>query len=362
MATGFECDFVQKPQNAFQSECPICLLVLREPYQATCCGKSFCKECIEQVREKSEACPACKVENYNLFHNLGLQQSLYDFRVYCTHKSKGCKWIGELRELDNHLNSDPPADKSLQGCPFSEVSCPLSYAGCNVRLTRKNMFGHLECEAIHHLLLQARKQSLLLASMKNLHTENEMLRSIIGELRDEKQQLEQRLTDLEARTGVSQTTGNHTDRQPVKVVEFVMKGFEKLKRERTAWYSSPFYTHTRGYKMCLQVNADGLGQGKGTHVSAYLHMMRGEFDDELRWPFRGQVTLQLVDQEEDRDHFRHTFHFTDATPIEVRERQKDRERSSNGRGPSRFIPLDDLRPKFLKNDCLRFRIIRCEIK
>jgi hypothetical protein len=312
------------------------------------------------VRAKSVACPACKVENYNLFHNLGLQQSLYDFRVYCAHKSKGCEWTGELRELDNHLNSDPPADKALQGCPFSEVSCPLSYAGCNVRLIRKNMMGHLEREATQHLLLQSRKQSLLLASMKSLHTENETLRSIIGELRDEKQQLEQRLTDLEAKIGAPQITRNY--RQPMKIVEFVMKDFEKFRRECTVWYSMPFYTHTRGYKMCLQVNANGLGQGKGTHVSAYLHMMRGEFDDGLRWPFRGHVTLQLVDQEEDRDHFNHTFHFTDATPIEVRERQKDRERSSSGRGPSRFIPLDDLRPKFLKNDCLRFRIIRCEIK
>ena len=37
---GYEYEFVEKPPKA---ECPICLLpvVLREPYQATCCGKSF---------------------------------------------------------------------------------------------------------------------------------------------------------------------------------------------------------------------------------------------------------------------------------------------------------------------------------
>ena len=358
MAAGFECDFVEEPQNAFQSECPICLLVLREPYQATCCGKSFCKECVEQVRAKTVSCPACKVKDFSLFHNKGLQQSLYDFRVYCTHKSKGCEWIGELRELDNHLNSDPPADKSLQGCSHAEISCPLNYAGCNVRLTRKDMVGHLECEAVQHLLLQARNQSLLLVSMKNLHMENEELRSIIGEIREEKQYLEQRLTDLEAKIGAPLTKY----RQPTKVVEFVMKDFEKLKREHTAWYSLPFYTHPQGYKMCLHINANGLGQGKGTHVSVYLHMMKGEFDDSLRWPFRGHITIQLVDQEEDRDHFYHTFHFTDATPVEVRERQRDRERSSSGRGPSKFIPLADLQPKFLKNDCLKFRVSRVELK
>jgi hypothetical protein len=109
---------------------------------------------------------------------------------------------------------------------------------------------------------QENNLSLLLASIKNLHTENETLRSIIGELRDEKQQLEQRLIDLEAKIGAPQITRNY--RQPMKIVEFVMKDFEKFRRERTAWYSLPFYSHTRGYKMCLQVNANGLGQGKGT--------------------------------------------------------------------------------------------------
>ena len=358
MAAGFECDFVEEPQAAFQSECPICLLVLREPYQATCCGKSFCKECVEQVRANTTACPACKVEDFNVFHNKGLQQSLYDFQVYCPHKNKGCEWTGELRELDNHLNSDPQADKSLEGCPFAKISCPMGYAGCDVRSIRKDMNAHLEQEAVGHLLLQARKQSLLLANMENLHKENEKLRSIIGEIREEKQYLEQRLTDFEAKIGTPLTRY----RQPMKIVEFVMKDFEKLKREFTSWYSPPFYTHRHGYKMCLQVNANGQGQGKGTHVSTYLHMMRGEFDEGLRWPFHGQVAMQLVDQEEDRDHFYHTFHFTDAVPVEARERQRDRERSKSGRGPSKFIPLADLRPKFLKNDCLRFRVIRVELK
>ena len=103
---GFECEFVEKPPKAVQSECPICLLVLKEPYQAICCGKSFCKECIEQVTANNQICPTCNIKSFNLFPNKGLQQSLNDFEVYCSHKSKGCEWRGELRELDKHLNSD----------------------------------------------------------------------------------------------------------------------------------------------------------------------------------------------------------------------------------------------------------------
>ena len=33
---GYDCEFVEKPPEAIQSECPVCQLVLREPYQAIC--------------------------------------------------------------------------------------------------------------------------------------------------------------------------------------------------------------------------------------------------------------------------------------------------------------------------------------
>ena len=36
MAGSFECAFAEKVSKGVQFECPICLLVLREPYQATC--------------------------------------------------------------------------------------------------------------------------------------------------------------------------------------------------------------------------------------------------------------------------------------------------------------------------------------
>ena len=137
----------------FQTECPICLLLLREPYQATCCEKSFCKECIEQAQSNNQTCPTCNDRDFNLFHNKVLQQSVYDFQVDCSHKSKGCEWIGELRELDKHLNSEPPADKSLEGCPFTVINCPLSHTtGCEVRLPRKDVEIHVNDDVIGNLI------------------------------------------------------------------------------------------------------------------------------------------------------------------------------------------------------------------
>ena len=37
--------------------------------------------------------------------------------------------------------------------------------------------------------------------------------------------------------------------------------------------------------------------GRGTHLSLFFVVMRGEFDALLRWPFRQKVTVTLLDQD-----------------------------------------------------------------
>ena len=54
--------------------------------------------------------------------------------------------------------------------------------------------------------------------------------------------------------------------------------------------------------MCLGVDTYGIGIGKGTHVSVFTCLMCGNFDSHLKWPFRGNVTIQLVNQLEDKKH------------------------------------------------------------
>ena len=120
---GYDCEFIERPSKAFQCECPVCLLVLREPHQVTCCGYSFCATCVKRVQEDKKPCPTCNEANFNVFFNKGLKRSLYEFRVYCCQRGEGCDWVGELGELDRHLNLQPLPEKLLVGCQFSEVDC-----------------------------------------------------------------------------------------------------------------------------------------------------------------------------------------------------------------------------------------------
>ena len=135
---GYDCDFVETPQE-LQADCPICLVVLREPFQVTCCGNSFCRTCIERILTNKKACPTCNKANFTSFQNLGLQRALYSFHVRCVHRKSGCEWTGELRELDGHLNLNPAElGKQLVGCEFAEVAC----THCREYLQRRHVHAH----------------------------------------------------------------------------------------------------------------------------------------------------------------------------------------------------------------------------
>ena len=122
-STGFDCEFVIQPQAEFQANCPICLLVLREPHQVSCCGKSFCQMCIERVERQKGLCPTCNQQGFTVHANKGLKQSLCAFCVYCSHQNEGCKWTGELGALEKHLNKNPQLHEQLIGCEFTEIEC-----------------------------------------------------------------------------------------------------------------------------------------------------------------------------------------------------------------------------------------------
>ena len=97
---GFDCEFVEKPAKGVQSECPVCLLVLKEPYQVTCCGYGFCRVCIERVRanNRGKPCPCCKAYRFDCFEDKGRKRLLNDYQVHCANKKQGCQWVGELGE------------------------------------------------------------------------------------------------------------------------------------------------------------------------------------------------------------------------------------------------------------------------
>ena len=110
---GYNYKLAEPVTNAFQTECPVCRLLLRDPYQAVCCGTSFCHSCSQQVKADNNVCPWCR-EDFKVTPNKGLNRSIKQLKIFCIHRKDGCEWTGELAELENHLNKGIHSGKCYQ--------------------------------------------------------------------------------------------------------------------------------------------------------------------------------------------------------------------------------------------------------
>ena len=81
-----------------------------------------------------------------------------------------------------------------------------------------------------------------------------------------------------------------------KITEFAKKRQDAVSGHQTSFYSPCFFTSRYGYKMYARIYFNGDGIGRGTHISVFFVVMRGEYDALLRWPFRQKVTFMLLDQ------------------------------------------------------------------
>ena len=357
---GFNCEFVDRPPKAVQADCPICLLVLREPHQVTCCGYAFCRACIERIKTDKKSCPTCKKTDFSVFPDLRLQRSLYEFRVWCPYKTEGCEWSGELSQLEKHLNESPKLGEQVLGshCTLQVINCDFQYAGCEAQLPRKDLPAHLAENLVTHMTLMAAHSQQRAAEkdkqIADLKLETQLLKSALAERESEIARLNAKQEEDRLQLETLQVYAGLP-------IELVLTEFEKYKENSDPWCSKPFYTHSNGYKLCLRVDANGHGDGKGTHISVTMYLMRGEFDDQLRWPFQGAVYFQLLNQLQDSSHFADVFDFGIATGPHIN-RVTAGAAASMGYGESSFLPHSELgrnralNHQFLKDDCLCFRV------
>ena len=94
---------------------------------------------------------------------------------------------------------------------------------------------------------------------------------------------------------------NHDGSMIWKIPQFSQRRADAQNGKYTSIFSLPFYSGRYGYKMCLRLYIMGDGIGKGTHLSLFFVVMRGEFDNILQWPFTHKVTFKLINQAGGRD-------------------------------------------------------------
>ena len=213
----------------------------------------------------------------------------------------------QRQNVDSHV-----ADE----CPLITINCDFHHVGCAVKLLRQDMPEHLRENLLTHISLLATSHAKQQDKINRLEAKKNTLKSKQGHLEQNYQSLkaENRIlkTELEPMQQLQQllkTAPPIVNSRPLGPLEppvLTMTNFQQHKRDYDQWYSPPVYTHYKGYKICLRVDANGSNFGKGTHVSVYVFFMRGEFDDSLKWPFRGAISVQLLDQVNGKDHETYT--------------------------------------------------------
>ncbi|XP_065913857.1 TNF receptor-associated factor 2-like [Dysidea avara] len=96
------------------------------------------------------------------------------------------------------------------------------------------------------------------------------------------------------------TSGN----QVVPVVVCI-SGYTKKKSDKVAWYSDPFYTHHKGFEMCISVSFNGQDMLVG------LLLKKGPYDEHLKWPLKGRCEVKLLNQINNSEHHLETGNYCD---------------------------------------------------
>ena len=140
--------------------------------------------------------------------------------------------------------------------------------------------------------------------------------------------------------------------------ELIMTEYSKYKGDN--WFSPPFYSGPRGYKMCLCVGHKvSEGSLRVEYLSVCVYLMRGEYDDRLVWPFRGDITVQLVNQSSVQNHQECTLKFDDKCSISSCIRVTSGERAMSGSEQHSFALYSE--NTYIKGDCVKFRVTKVSV-
>jgi TNF receptor-associated factor 2 len=138
-----------------------------------------------------------------------------------------------------------------------------------------------------------------------------------------------------------------------KITQAARKRADATSGRQISFYSPAFYTDPYGYKMCARIYLNGDGMGKGTHISLFFVIMRGEYDALLQWPFRQKVTMMLMDQDKEE-------HVIDAFRPDPNSSsfQKPRGEMNIASGCPLFCPHSELqRHAYIRDDAMFLKII-----
>jgi TNF receptor-associated factor 4 len=295
----------------------------------------------------------CNEQLFTTFLHKKLTREVNALVIHCPQKELGCEWEGELGQLQRHLNPGAGAT-STQGCEFLAVECAYR---CGAQLQRRLIQEH-EMEACPKRPIEMQVASLM-KKFEAVVIENRMLKQ---ELDETKKMHQQNLDNLKrALHQQREDLQSHTIPLPVPPFYFCLTNVAHCQSNDLLFCSGPFYSHPGGYKMEVEINSNGCNDTKGAYMGLYVAIVRGEFDDQLRWPFDGRITVQAYNRTTEQWSNEHTITMNKEICTKEVERCMD-ELVRGASGYAKFLSLSDLKDNYLKGmGAVRFRITSVKV-
>ncbi|XP_036864321.2 TNF receptor-associated factor 4 isoform X8 [Manis javanica] len=217
-------------------------------------------------------------------------------------------------------------------CSTALVLCPFKDSGCKHRCPKLAMARHVEESVKPHLA---------------------MMCALVSRQRQELQDLRRELEELSV----------GSDGMLIwKIGSYGRRLQEAKAKPNLECFSPAFYTHKYGYKLQVSAFLNGNGSGEGTHLSLYIRVLPGAFDNLLEWPFARRVTFSLLDQSDPGlakpQHVTETFH-PDPNWKNFQKPGTWRgslDESSLGFGYPKFISHQDIRKRnYVRDDAVFIR-------
>ena len=107
----------------------------------------------------------------------------------------------------------------------------------------------------------------------------------------------------------------------------------------------------------MRINLNGVDSGVGKHVALFVHMMQGDYDNILEWPFTGRIALSILDQSDTAEFRHHISETLVAKPNLLAFQRPTAPCNYKGYGYVEFAPIEQIRePQYVKNNTMLVRI------
>ena len=229
----------------------------------------------------------------------------------------------------------------LAECPLQRVKCPYREYGCGEEMERRQLDLH-EREYMHTHFRLAMKE------MKRKQIESgDKIKLLEKQVSDDSQIF---IVNNEIKE-IKETISTHVS---TGQLEWKVTGVKQKIKKKEITYSDPFYVGL--YKCQGYILWDRNDTGK---VGCFIHIMKGEFDDKLKWPFIFRYKFVLPNQNRNEDN--HILS-NEITKDDLQKYpdcfQKPTEiRNDRGIGTPSFISNTEiLTEKYCKDDSISLRI------